>query len=230
MDKAIYIMPRGPLGIAREGFPFIGIGFILTGLFLWLFWPLAVVFSIFALFSLYFFRDPERDFREEIQALLSPADGTVLKIETLPANEICPDQHRKISIFMSPLNVHVNRIPCDGVIREVRYHPGKFFVASLDKASTLNERNTVIMETPRRQKVAFTQIAGLVARRIVCYLQAMDSVERGERYGLIRFGSRMEVSFPIGWQVLVKPGQKVLGALTPLARMEIPMEAGHEDK
>ena len=228
MEKVLPIMRRGPLGIAREGFPFIGIGFILTGLGLWLFWPTAVVFFVFTLFALYFFRDPERDSSEGGQALLSPADGTVLKIETLPANGICAEPHRKISIFMSPLNVHVNRIPCDGVVREVRYHPGKFLVASLDKASELNERNTVIMETPRRQKVAFTQIAGLVARRIVCYLQPMDSVQRGERYGLIRFGSRMEVSFPMNWQVLVSPGQKVLGAYTPLARMEA--EAGYEDK
>jgi phosphatidylserine decarboxylase len=212
-------MPQGPLGIAKEGLPFIGVGLVLTALCLWLFWPLAAVFFGLTLFCLYFFRDPERHSTDAANILLSPADGTVLKIETLPANEICHEEHRKISIFMSPMNVHVNRIPCDGVVQDVRYHAGKFFVASLDKASELNERNTVIMETPRRHRVAFTQIAGLVARRIVCYLQPMDAMRRGERYGLIRFGSRMEVSFPIGWQVLVAPGQKVQGAATALARM-----------
>jgi phosphatidylserine decarboxylase len=219
MEKLINIMPQGPLGIAREGFPFIGLGSILTGLTLWLFWPLAMVFFILTLFCLYFFRDPERESAEAANNLLSPADGTVLKIEKMPPNEICSEEHQKISIFMGPLNVHVIRSPCDGVIREVRYHPGKFLVASLDKASLLNERNTVFMETPHRQRVAFTQIAGLVARRIVCYLQATDSVQRGERYGLIRFGSRMEVSFPLTWEVLVRPGQKVRGALTALAHM-----------
>lgn len=218
MEKVLPIMSRGPWGIAREGFPFIGLGSILTGLSLWIFWPLAPVFFLLTLFCLYFFRDPERE-STEANVLLSPADGTVLKIETLPPNEICSEEHQKVSIFMSPFNVHVNRIPCDGVIREVKYHAGKFLVASLDKASLLNERNTVILETPRRQKVAFTQIAGLVARRIVCYLQPMDSVQRGERYGLIRFGSRMEVSFPLKWKVLVEPGQKVQGAFTPLARI-----------
>jgi phosphatidylserine decarboxylase len=219
MEKTLPIMGRGPLGVAREGLPFIGVGSVLTGLSLWIFWPLALVCFALTLFCLYFFRDPERNSTDAANILLSPADGTVLKIEALPANEICPEQHRKISIFMSPMNVHVNRIPCDGVVRDVKYHAGKFFVASLDKASVLNERNTVVLETPHRQKVAFTQIAGLVARRIVCYLQPMDSVRRGERYGLIRFGSRMEVSFPIRWQVLVQPGEKVQGAATPLARM-----------
>jgi phosphatidylserine decarboxylase len=228
MEKALPIMRRGPLGIAKEGFPFIGIGFLLMALGIWFFRPLAVVFLLFTLFCLYFFRDPERESEAEGNLLLSPADGTVLKIETLPASEVYSEEHCRISIFMSPLNVHVNRIPCDGVVREVRYHAGKFFVASLDKASTLNERNTVILETPRRQKVAFTQIAGLVARRIVCYLQPMDSVARGDRYGLIRFGSRMEVSFPLSWKILVQPGQRVKGALSALARMETKMEAGHE--
>jgi phosphatidylserine decarboxylase len=219
MDKIINIMPQGPLGIAREGLPFIGVGLILTGLSLWIFWPLAPAFLLLTLFCLYFFRDPERSSGEGADALLSPADGTVLKIEQLSADGVYPEPHRKVSIFMSPFNVHVNRIPCDGVVREVKYHAGKFFVASLDKASEQNERNTVVLETPRRHLVAFTQIAGLVARRIVCYLQAKDTVGRGERYGLIRFGSRMEVRFPLGWQVLVRPGEKVQGAFTPLARM-----------
>ena len=121
---------------------------------------------------------------------------------------------------MSALNVHVNRAPCDGLVQEVRYHPGKFFVASLDKASAHNERCSVILETPRHQRVAFTQIAGLVARRIVCYLGKNAQIRRGERYGLIRFGSRMEVSVPKDWKVLVKAGDKVQAVATALAKME----------
>jgi phosphatidylserine decarboxylase len=152
--------------------------------------------------------------------LVSPADGRVLKFEDCPPAPYFPQPHRKISIFMSPLDVHVNRIPCDGQVREVQYHPGKFLVASLDKASIHNERNAVIMENSRGQRVVFIQIAGLVARRIVCYLKAGIKVQRGERYGMIRFGSRMEVCIPRDWTILVKPGQTVQAVTTALARME----------
>lgn len=219
MEKILTIMPRGPMGIAREGFPFIGLGLVLTALGLWLFWPSALCFAALTGFILYFFRDPERTPPAGSGWLLSPADGRVLKVEKLPGNSLYPEPHFKVSIFMSALNVHVNRIPCDGVIREIKYHPGKFFVASLDKASVHNERNTVILETPQQQKVAFTQIAGLVARRIVCYLKPLDSVRQGERYGMIRFGSRMEVCLPDSWRIVVVPGQKVRGVQTALAQV-----------
>jgi phosphatidylserine decarboxylase len=120
---------------------------------------------------------------------------------------------------MSPFNVHVNRIPCDGEVQEIQYLPGKFLVAKLDKASLDNERNAVVLRTPSGQKVAFVQIAGLVARRIVCYLHQNMPVRRGERYGMIRFGSRMEVCVPPQWKVLVEPGQKVAAGASPLAEM-----------
>lgn len=220
MESRIQIMVAGPLGLAREGYPFIGIALILSVLGFWIYWPLGIVFSVFLCFCVYFFRDPERDPPSDGSLLISPADGTVLKVEALPESEIYPQAHKKISIFMSAFNVHVNRIPCDGVIREIRYHAGKFFIASLDKASVHNERNSVIMETSQQKRVVFTQIAGLVARRIVCYLEAGSVVSRAERYGLIRFGSRMEVSVPAEWEILVKPGDKVSGVKTALARME----------
>jgi len=219
MDRTITIMSQGPLGIAREGFPFIGLSLILTALGFWFYWPVGLAFLALTAFCFYFFRDPERTVPEGAHLLLSPADGKVLKVETLPSNDRYPEEHCKVSIFMSALNVHVNRIPCDGVITKVHYHKGKFFVASLDKASIHNEANSVFLETPENQKVVFTQIAGIVARRIVCYLQPKAMVRRGQRYGLIRFGSRMEVSFPKSWEVLVTPGQTVQGVHTPLARM-----------
>jgi phosphatidylserine decarboxylase len=220
MEAVIPIMPRGKLFLAREGYPFIGLSFVLAVAGWWFFWPVGAVFTLGFFFCLYFFRDPSRDLPAGPELLVSPADGTVLKIEELAAGPHYPTPHRKISIFMSPLDVHVNRIPCDGKVREIHYHPGKFFVASLDKASEHNERNAVVMENSGGQRIVFTQIAGLVARRIVCYLQQGVQVQRGDRYGLIRFGSRMEVCVPLEWRVLVKPGDKVRGVTTALTRME----------
>lgn len=219
MEEVTPIMPVSKYRIAREGYPFLLISLALAVLGGWWYWPLCLVFGLCFLFCLNFFRDPERTLPADHTLLVSPADGTVLKVEDLTEGPNYLQPHKKISIFMSAFNVHVNRIPCDGVITEIHYHPGKFFVASLDKASVHNERNTVVMETPRNQRVVFTQIAGLVARRIVCYLEKNLTVSRGERYGLIRFGSRMEVSVPNDWEILVKPGQKVSGVKTALARM-----------
>lgn len=214
------IMKSGPLPIAREGYPFLLISLLLTLAGAYWFWPLGVAFGIGFLFCLNFFRDPARTPPDRADLLVSPADGTVLKIESFDSGPYLQEAHRKVSIFMSPFNVHVNRIPCDGEVEEVRYFPGKFFVASLDKASLENERNAVILKTPRGKRVAFTQIAGLVARRIVCYLREATPVTRGERYGMIRFGSRMEVCLPTEWEILVAPGDKVHAGETPLAAMK----------
>jgi len=189
---------------------------LLSGYF---FWPVGTAFGLLFAFTLYFFRDPERQAPSDPGLLVSPADGKVLKVESLQDGPLYPGPYRKISIFMSPMDVHVNTIPCDGTIKEIRYHAGKFFVASLDKASEENERNSIILDTKDGKRVAFTQIAGLVARRIVCYAKETRRVTRGERYGLIRFGSRMEVCLPMEWPVLVKVGQKVTATATALARM-----------
>lgn len=216
MEKIQTIMPRGPLGLAREGYPILMVSTCLFLLGMIFFWPVGLAFLVFTAFSLYFFRDPEREGPEDSRGLLSPADGKVLKVESLEQSPVYEGAHQKISIFMSAFNVHVNRIPCDGVVTGVNYHPGQFFVASLDKASEHNERCSVLMETPQGKRVAFTQIAGLVARRIVCYLEKGLTVRRGERYGIIRFGSRMEVSVPKEWQVLVQPGDRVWAGKTVL--------------
>ena len=213
-------MKSGPFPIAREGYPFLLISFVLTLLGSWFFWPLGIAFGIGFLFCLNFFRDPARTPPADPRWLVSPADGTVLKIESFETGPYLREPHQKVSIFMSPFNVHVNRIPCDGEVEEIHYFPGKFFVASLDKASLENERNAIVMKTARGQKVAFVQIAGLVARRIVCYLQKNTPVSRGDRYGMIRFGSRMEVCLPPEWKVMVEPGQKVFAGETSLAEMK----------
>jgi len=219
MTSKTPIMKSGPLPIAREGYPFLLISLVLALVGGWFFWPLGIALGLGFLFCLNFFRDPSRTPPSDPKLLVSPADGTVLKIENFETGPYLQEPHQKICIFMSPFNVHVNRIPCDGEAKEIHYFPGKFFVASLDKASLENERNAVVIQTPGGAKVAFVQIAGLVARRIVCYLLKDTPVSRGERYGMIRFGSRMEVSFPPGWKVLVKPGQKVFAGESPLAEM-----------
>ncbi len=218
-DTATPIMKSGPLPIAREGYPFLLISFLLAAAGSWWFWPLGIAFGLGFLFCLNFFRDPARTPPAQEDLLVSPADGTVLKIEQFDTGAYLKEPHQKISIFMSPFNVHVNRIPCDGKVEEVHYFPGKFFVASLDKASLENERNAVVMRTTGGHRVAFVQIAGLVARRIVCYLRENTPVSKGERYGMIRFGSRMEVCLPPQWKVAVTPGQKVFAGESVLAEM-----------
>lgn len=216
---ALPMMKPGPFRLAKEGYPFLLIFGILAAGAGWLFWPLGIVFGLLFLFTLYFFRDPERQVPADPALLASPADGRVLKIEDIQNGAYISGPYRKISIFMSPMDVHVNTIPCDGTIQAVNYHAGKFFVASLDKASEHNERNAVVLKTAAGKQVGFVQIAGLVARRIVCYADQGRAVRRGERYGLIRFGSRMEVCLPPEWPVLVKPGDRVFAAQSALARM-----------
>lgn len=213
-------MRRGSLGLAREGYPFILIALVLSVLGFWLFWPLGVALAVFLGFTLNFFRDPERQPPDDASLFVSPADGTVLKVETLSGGRYLTQPHQKISIFMSALNVHVNRIPVDGSISRLEYFPGQFFVASLDKASEKNERNAVVLRLPTGDEVAFIQIAGLVARRIVCYLKEGLKVRRGERYGMIRFGSRMEVCAPVHWKPLVKKGDRVSAGASPLFEMK----------
>lgn len=203
--------------VAKDGFPIIipviFLGIILLGIAN----PVtALPFFLFGVFSIWFFRDPERRITHSPDAILSPADGKVIKIENVMDNKYLNAEAKKISIFMSIFDVHVNRIPFDGVVEEVRYNPGKFLVASLDKASESNEQNAVIVHTEGKGKYAFVQIAGLVARRIVCRLKNGDTVKRGERFGMIRFGSRLDVYLPDRVQVTVRVGEKVKAGETIL--------------
>jgi phosphatidylserine decarboxylase len=204
------------LPVAREGIPFIIIGTGLTSIFLILNWKfLASPLAVLTLLIIYFFRDPDRTLINEKRAVLTPADGKVISIEKLNnSDNLLKAPAIKISIFMSIFNAHINRIPIRGKIAQLSYHPGKFFSANRDKASLYNEHNIVILETDQRKKIVLIQIAGLIARRIVCWVKKGDLVETGQRFGLIRFGSRLEVYLPSDTTLMVKKGEKVKAGQT----------------
>jgi phosphatidylserine decarboxylase len=197
--------------VAREGVSFILLGSAFTILFFSLHLSVpGVLFGVLTLFTVYFFRDPSRSPQADEKSVLTPADGRVLKVKALrePGNP-AGEETMKVSVFMSILDVHVNRIPVAGRISKVTYHPGKFLAANVDKASEQNERNTVTLETRDGHRIAFVQIAGLIARRIACWIKEGDEVEAGQRFGLIRFGSRLDIYLPGKSRITVEPGQKV---------------------
>lgn len=201
--------------IAREGTPFIlaSIFCIIIMWFAGLWWAgfrwLEFFFVPLALFTINFFRDPERVVPADKNSIVSPADGVVIKVERLKDDRFLNTEAQKISIFMNVFNVHVNRAPFSGRVCGIIYNPGRFFNASLDKASLENEQNALIMETSSGRRFAFNQIAGLIARRIVCRVKAGVSLSKGERFGMIRFGSRVDVFLPVDCRVSVKVGDKV---------------------
>ncbi len=196
--------------IAKPGIPFIVAAAVSTLI-------LAIAgFSILALLSLcvtlficFFFRDPDRVVSDQVGAISSPADGKVVFAGRIEENPYIQGPCTKISIFMSVFNVHVNRIPLDGVVSEVRYFPGKFINASFDKSSIHNERNAVLIDADKGFSYATVQIAGLIARRIICGAQKGDKVSRGARFGLICFGSRLDVYLPLDIEIAVNPGDRV---------------------
>ncbi len=210
------------LPVAREGIPFILIGLVISILLISLGpLPLGVFFCILTLFTIYFFRDPERTNNAVPDAVLSPADGWIIGIRRLDdGDNPLGEPAIKVSIFMTVFNVHVNRIPISGRISKIAYHPGRFFSANLDKASEENEKNLITLETDKGGKVVFVQVAGLIARRIVCWIEEQDRVRAGQRFGLIRFGSRLDVYLPAGSRIVVLPqsrvkaGESVLGYMT----------------
>ncbi len=204
---------------AKEGWPFIALSVSLALLLSWLanFWA-ALPFIVVAAFVLQFFRDPPREIPQEAGAILSPADGKVICIE--PAyDDYQGCDALKISIFMNIFNVHSNRSPVDGEVIAVNYFPGKFINADFAKASTENERNAVVVRMNDGHKITFVQVAGLVARRILCYTKPGVWLSRGERYGFIRFGSRVDVYLPLTAQVLVSLGQKISATETIIAKI-----------
>ncbi|MEJ2586953.1 MAG: phosphatidylserine decarboxylase family protein [Deltaproteobacteria bacterium] len=202
--------------IAKEGLPFVLIG---CGVILFLFvvgWLIpAFLLCLVTLFVLFFFRDPERTCEPGEKSVLTPADGRVLEVRQITEEENPLGRPAlKISIFMSLFNVHVNRMPVRGTVTEIIYTPGKFFSADLDKASRYNENNRVFLETVDSKKLLIVQIAGLVARRIACWIKEGDQVDKGQRFGLIRFGSRLEVFLPPDSRAAVQKGDKVKAGLT----------------
>jgi phosphatidylserine decarboxylase len=205
--------------IVEEGYPFIAVPaflalFSAASGFQVASWILLLVTLAVAAF----FRNPFRRLPADPKAITSPADGTILSIETLGADALIPAPCRKISIFMSPLNVHVNRMPASGTVTRKTHFPGRFYVASQPKASLENERTETVLETDDGQVLGMVQIAGRLARRIICYAERGDRFQRGERIGLIRFGSRVELFVPEGVDLRVRPGDRVQGGSTILAR------------
>jgi phosphatidylserine decarboxylase len=203
--------------VVREGLVFI-FPLLSISAFLWILgisaW--AWFFSLLTVFVISFFRDPERTIPAGDKAILSPADGKIIRIEPCTEERFLKGPALKVSIFMSVFNVHVNRIPLSGRIAEVVYRPGKFVSANLDKASAANEQNALLLEAAGGTKLLFVQIAGLIARRIVCWVRKGDPVERGRRFGMIRFGSRMDVYLPPNVQIQARLGQKAYGGQTIL--------------
>ena len=178
-------------------------------------YPLFVIASLLIIFTLNFFRDPERITPAKDNIVVSPADGTVLFVKEVIDEKFINGKAKQISIFMSPLNVHVNRIPISGTVEYLKHYEGEFIAAFEDKASEKNER-TEIGIASEKGKVLFTQIAGFVARRIVCDLKIGDKVKIGERFGMIKFGSRVDILVPNTWQEKVKKDDKVFAGETIL--------------
>lgn len=202
--------------IAREGWPFLAIAVSVSVLGTYFFGIWSFPLWLIALFVLQFFRDPARVIPQQPNAVLSPADGRIVVV----AKAHDPYANRealKISVFMNVFNVHSNRSPVDGKIEKVEYFPGKFVNADLDKASLQNERNALTITASNGQVVTCVQVAGLIARRILCYVKQGDMLSRGQRYGFIRFGSRVDVYLPLTATPKVTVGDKVSATETILA-------------
>ncbi|MBN2254824.1 MAG: phosphatidylserine decarboxylase family protein [Deltaproteobacteria bacterium] len=206
--------------VVLEGFVFIAPLCALTLVFAYFgnIWT-SVLFFCATLFVANFFRNPERSVPQDEKAILSPADGRVLSIEEGVVSSLIEGPCKKVSIFMNVFNVHVNRMPFSGTVTAIEYRPGKFFSANLDKASELNERNSVVVTTDDGRKILTVQIAGMVARRIVCWVNEGMEMARGERFGLIRFGSRLEVFMPSDTEISVTVGEKVKAGETIVGRL-----------
>jgi len=210
---------RHPI-IAREGWPFIVLAAILAGLSSVYCVYLAIPMWIIFLFILQFFRDPPRVTTGGDSAVSAPADGRVIVIDE--AHDPYTNQiSLKISIFMNVFNVHSNRIPVSGTVDAKQYYPGRFFNAALDKASDNNERNALLLTSKEGHRVTCVQIAGLIARRILCYVDEGSNVIKGERFGFIRFGSRVDLYLPKTTKVLVSLGDKVVGGETLVAELPV---------
>ena len=203
--------------IAREGWPvlaaFVAMSLLLTYFAGW-FW--ALPFWLFSLFVLQFFRDPARHIPDAPNLVLSPADGKIVAVERT-LDPYLERETIKISVFMNVFNVHSNRSPVDGAIEKIWYHPGKVLNAAVAKASLENERNALWIKTDQGADVTCVQVAGLIARRILCYVKSGDHLTRGQRYGFIRFGSRVDVYLPIATTVKVSIGDTVYASETILA-------------
>ncbi len=185
-------------------------------------WSLLILLPILIIYGLifWFFRVPNRNILEHIENVIAPVDGKVVMIKEVYEDEFLKEKAIQISIFMSPLNVHICRYPVSGKVVYKKYHPGKYLVAWHEKSSTDNERTTVAVESMTNQKVVFRQIAGYVARRIVFYCSEGDSAKAGHEFGFIKFGSRMDVFLPLDTEIICKIGDKTIGGIDVIAKLK----------
>jgi phosphatidylserine decarboxylase len=204
--------------VARPGLPFIYTSAFLTLVFAISGMNCLTMTMVFITICIVlFFRDPDRITPNQDNAVISPADGKVIKAEVIESSPYLDTPCIKISIFMTVFNVHVNRMPCSGEVTDILYHPGKFVSANLDKASESNERNAIIVKLEKGQSMAVVQIAGLIARRIISQVQVGDTVKKGQRFGMICFGSRLDVYLPKTSQINVLVGDHVKSGSSVLA-------------
>ena len=204
--------------LAREGWPFAAVILAAALVATWFFGWWSAPLWLAALFVIQFFRDPPREVPEDPRAVVSPADGLIVSVEKTRDPFLDRDA-LKVSVFMNVFNVHSNRAPVDGAVKKRWYHSGTFLNAALDKASSDNERNALWFRARSGHDVTCVQIAGLIARRILCYAKAGDTLARGQRYGFIRFGSRVDLYLPLDAQVNAAIGEKVYAGETVLARL-----------
>ena len=233
-------MQKPQVPLALEGYPFIAFCAFATLVLATLCWAvpahyrptlacLALVGLLLTGFVTYFFRDPARVLPEAQDAIVCPADGKVIVVTEVDDHRFLQARTQKISIFMNVFNVHVNRIPLTGTVERVTLSPGKFFSADQDRAVLHNEFCAMILTTPHQQRYAVVQIAGLIARRIVCRAEAGDRVLAGERFGMIRFGSRVDLYLPLTARIAVKVGDKVRAGETALGFLAPPPETNQEE-
>ena len=208
----------------RETFPIASAGWIylvvlaaITGLFYWSYKPASAVTASLFLFTVFFFRNPRRSIPKDSKAVLSPADGVIMSVTNVTEDKFIGGSARKVSIFLSVFNVHVNRSPVAGEVKYVKYVPGKFLPAFKSHASEINERNYLGIESTGF-KVLVCQITGFIARRIVCYARIGSSLDQGQMFGLIKFGSCTEIYVPEDVQILVRPGDTVKGGKSIIGR------------
>lgn len=223
-------MQKTELPLAVEGYPFIVLSGFATLIFAILdLMPLALLGLVLTVFVTYFFRDPVRVLPADPHAVLCPADGKVIVVEEVEDNRFLQKRVQKISIFMNVFNVHVNRIPLAGTVEEVILSPGKFYAAGKDKAVLHNEFCALTLATPTGHRYTVVQIAGLIARRIVCRAEEGDQVTAGERFGLIRFGSRVDLYLPLPTRVQVKVGETVRAGESILGHLAPPAQTNQEE-
>lgn len=205
--------------IAREGVPFVGAAFLVAVAGGILFGAAGWALLVLPLAVAGFFRDPGREIPSDPDLLVAPADGKIVALCDVDEFRTLKQRVKKVSIFLSIFDVHINRIPCGGWVKEVCYNRGKFVAAFRHKASADNEQNVVLLQEEGGREILLVQIAGLIARRIVCYLKAGDAVARGQRFGMIRFGSRVDLYLPRDVSIQVKVGDHVRGGETVIGRL-----------